>query len=60
MSANDHDFDLKITKTSRRAFGGGTWICGTIDDQFQFDALGFPEQAECPDYEIADSRIANL
>ena len=60
---NDHDFeigdDLRITKTTRRASGGGTWVCGTIAG-YRFDALVFPEHAECPDYELGDSRISKL
>ena len=51
--------DLVITKTTRRASGGGTWVCGTIAG-YRFDALLFPEHAECPDYELGDSRISKL
>ncbi|HEX4055484.1 MAG TPA: hypothetical protein VHX86_14565 [Tepidisphaeraceae bacterium] len=58
---NDLDlgFDLDITKKSRRASGGGTWICGTIAGH-RFDALVFPEHAENRDWEIGDSRISKL
>jgi hypothetical protein len=61
-ATNDHDtdYDLKITKRSRQAAGAGTWICGTIDDEYRFDALVFPEHAENPDYEIGGSRISKL
>jgi len=51
--------DLRITKTTRRASGGGTWVCGTIAGH-RFDALVFPEHAECPEYELGDSRISKL
>lgn len=51
--------DLRITKTTRRASGGGTWVIGTIAEH-RFNALVFPEHAECPDYELGDSRISKL
>ena len=52
--------DLRITKTSRRASGGGTWVCGTIAGH-RFDALVFPKHAENPEWELAgDSRISKL
>jgi hypothetical protein len=51
--------DLRITKTTRRAAGSGTWVIGTIAGH-RFDALVFPEHAECPDYELGDSRISKL
>ncbi len=51
--------DLVITKTTRRASGGGTWVCGTIAG-YRFNALVFAEHAECPDYELGDSRISKL
>jgi len=51
--------DLQITKTTRRASGGGTWVCGTIAG-YRFDALVFPEHAECPDWELGSSRISKL
>jgi hypothetical protein len=61
--SNDHDLemgdDLRITKTTRRAAGGGTWVSGTIAGH-RFNALVFPEHAECPDYELGDSRISKL
>ncbi len=66
MNANDasqsssFDFDLEITKTSRRASGAGTWVGGTINDEYRFDALVFPEHAEVSEYEIGDSRISKL
>jgi len=51
--------DLEITKTTRRAAGAGTWVCGRLHGH-RFDALVFPEHAENPDYEIDDSRISKL
>ena len=51
--------DLRITKTTRRASGGGTWVCGTIAGH-RFDALVFPEHAEVAEYELGDSRISKL
>ncbi len=51
--------DLKITKTTRRAAGSGTWVCGTIAGH-RFDALVFPEHAEREEYELAKSRISKL
>ena len=51
--------DLRITKTTRRASGAGTWVIGTIAGH-RFDALVFPAHAECPDYELGQSRISKL
>ena len=57
------EFDLgdnfQITKTSRRASGGGTWVSGTIAG-YRFDALVFPEHAENPEWELGTSRISKL
>ena len=62
MNANN-DFDLgcdfEITKTTRRASGGGTWVSGTLHGH-RFDALVFPEHAEVAEYELGDSRISKL
>jgi hypothetical protein len=55
----DVSHDLEITKTTRRASGGGTWVCGTMSGH-RFDALVFPEHADNPDWEIGDSRISKL
>ena len=55
----DIGYDLVITKTTRRAAGAGTWVIGTISGH-RFDALVFPEHAECPGYELDDSRISKL
>ena len=51
--------DLRITKTSRRASGCGTWVCGTLAGH-RFDALVFPEHAECEEYELGRSKISKL
>ncbi|MGE4157624.1 MAG: hypothetical protein AB7F75_00840 [Planctomycetota bacterium] len=51
--------DLVITKTSRRASGGGTWVCGRLNGH-RFDALVFPEHADMPEWEIGDSKISKL
>ena len=51
--------DLVIAKTTRRATVAGMWVIGTIHGH-RFDALVFSEHAECPDYELGDSRISKL
>lgn len=51
--------DLRITKTTRRASGAGTWVIGTIAGH-KFNALVFPEHADSPDFELGDSRISKL
>jgi hypothetical protein len=51
--------DLVILKTIRRASVGGTWVIGTLNGH-RFEALVFPEHAECPDYELGDSRISKI
>jgi hypothetical protein len=51
--------DLRITKTTRRAAGGGTWVIGTIAGH-RFNSLVFPEHGESPDYELGSSRISKL
>jgi hypothetical protein len=56
---DDLGSDLRITKTTRRASGCGTLVCGTIAGH-RFDALVFPEHAENKVYEIANSRISKL
>ena len=55
----DLGFDLEITSTTRRAAGNGTWVSGTLHGH-RFEALVFPEHAECPSYELDDSRISKL
>ena len=58
---NDLDLgdDLVITKTTRRASGGGTWVCGRLNGH-RFDALVFLEHAENAEWELGDSRISKL
>jgi hypothetical protein len=56
---DDLGHDLRITKTTRRAAGCGTWVGGTIAGH-RFDALVFPEHAENEDYELGQSRISKL
>ncbi len=51
--------DLEITRTTRRAVGGGTWVRGRLN-RHRFDALVFPEHAEIESYELGDSRISKL
>ena len=51
--------DLTITKTTPRASGGGTWVCGTLHGH-RFDALVFAEHAENAEWELGDSRISKL
>ena len=50
--------DLVIVRTSRR-HAAGIWVKGTIAGH-RFDALVFPEHAECANYELDDSRISKL
>ena len=56
---NETDYDLQVTKTTRRAAGGGTWIEGTIND-YRFNALVFPQHAQTESFEIGQSRISKL
>jgi len=58
-ATSDLGRDLRITKTTRRAAGAGTWVIGTVSGH-HFEALVFPEHAECPDYELGTSRISKL
>ena len=51
--------DLRITKTTRRAAGAGTWVIGTVHGH-RFDALVFPEHALNADFELGESRISKL
>ena len=55
----DVGHDLEIKKVTRQAAGAGTWVCGTLSGH-RFDALVFPEHADCPDWEIGESRISKL
>jgi len=51
--------DLVIARTTRRAAAPGTWVKGTLNGH-RFQALVFSEHAECPDYELGDTRISKL
>jgi hypothetical protein len=59
INAFDIGDDLRITKIERRTSSGGAWVRGTIAGH-RFDCLVFSEHAECPDYELADSRISKI
>ena len=50
---------LDITKVERRTSAGGAWVVGAMGGH-RFDALVFAEHAECPEYELDDSRISKL
>jgi hypothetical protein len=52
--------DLEISRVQRQMHGGtGTWVSGTLHGH-RFEALVFPEHAECADWEMGDSRISKL
>jgi hypothetical protein len=51
--------DLMITKQTRRATVGGTWVTGKLNGH-NYQVLVFPEHAECESYELGDSRISKL
>ena len=56
-----YDLDLNITKiTNRNRGAGGSWVQGTINDDYRFDALVFSEHAECESYELNRSKISKL
>ena len=55
----DVGHDLEITRTTRRAAGAGTWVCGTLSGH-RFDALVFPEHADNAEWELGNSRISKL
>src|SRR5271169_130330 len=60
--SNEHESssgDLAIRKLTRRAAGVGTWVRGRLWGH-RFEALVFPQHADCPDWELADSRISKL
>ncbi len=59
LDASDLLDTLTITKLERRTTGGGAWAQGTIGGH-RFDALVFPEHAECESYELARSRISKF
>ena len=55
----DFDLELEITRMTRRASGGGTWVTGRIADH-RFEALVFPVHAESEAYELGRSRLSKL
>lgn len=55
----DPGYDFEITKTTRRDAGAGTWVIGRLAG-YRFNALVFPAHAECPDWELDESRISKL
>ncbi len=57
---NDIDLDLAFTKIEKRNGAGGTWVIGTVNDQYKFNALVFPEHAESESYELGKSKISKL
>jgi hypothetical protein len=59
MDEMDVGEDLVIKKTTRRAAGAGTWVCGSLNG-FRFDALVFPAHTENREWEIGDSQISKL
>ncbi len=63
MTTTPHEFDpgydLEITKTTQRNSGGGTWVSGRTAG-YRFEALVFPGHADCPDWELGESRISKL
>ena len=36
--------------------GGGTWVIGTVNDQYKFNALVFAEHAESEAYELGQEQ----
>ncbi len=56
----DIDINLTITKINRRSMVGGTWVIGTVNDQYKFNALAFGEHADFENYELGKSRISKL
>ena len=51
--------DLTFRLQHRHGGAGGTWVIGLVAGH-RFQALVFPDHAESPDYELADSRISKL
>ena len=56
---NEIGSDLVIARKKRRATCNGTWAIGTLNG-YRFQALVFPEHAECSDFELHASRISKL
>ena len=51
--------DLSFTRQAARSGAGGTWVIGLVAGH-RFQALVFPDHADSPAYELADSRISKL
>ena len=61
MADQDVLIELNITHIeSRKHGGGGTWVRGTINDEYRFAALVFAGHAECESYELGRSKISKL
>ena len=58
-ASNDSDLVLEVTRMTRRASGGGTWVSGRVAD-YRFEALVFPAHAESEEYELGRSRVSKL
>jgi hypothetical protein len=56
---DDIGYDLQITKIEPRQCGAGVWVTVSVAGH-SFQALVFPGHAECPSYELGDSRISKL
>ena len=54
------DLDLAITKVEQHPGTSGAWVIGTVNDHYKFNALVFPEHAECESYELGQSKISKL
>ena len=57
--SDDFGLVLEITRMTRRASGGGTWVTGRVAD-YRFEALAFPAHAESEEYELGRSRLSKL
>jgi hypothetical protein len=62
-TTNNHirqiDRPLRIQRTKRSPYNGGTWVRGTLAGH-AFEALVFAEHAESESYELERSRISKL
>jgi hypothetical protein len=55
-----YDFELTIKNITPRENANGTWVDGTIDQRYRFQALVFAEHAESEEYELGRSRVSKL
>lgn len=51
--------DLRVTRTTPRLTGPGTWVRGTVAGH-EFEALVFPAHADEPEYGLDNGRISKL